>query len=88
MVAISAVCVSKTVRDYLLGNYPQVDPAKLVVIPRGIDPARFPRSPWPDRDARAQVAARLPRLGGDGPLQHWGIGRWHGAAATGVLSGP
>ena len=62
------VCVSKTVRDYLLGNYPQVDPAKLVVIPRGIDPARFPRSPWPDRDARAQVAARLPRLGGDGPL--------------------
>ena len=62
------VCVSNSVRDYLLRHYPRVDPAKLVVIPRGIDPARFPRTPWPDRDARAQVAVQFPQLGGDGPL--------------------
>lgn len=62
------VCVSKTVRDYLLRHYPKTDPAKLVVIPRGIDPARFPRTPLPDREARMQAAARFPQLGGDGPL--------------------
>jgi len=62
------VCVSNSVRDYLLQHYPGIDPAKLVVIPRGIDPARFPRKPWPDRDGRAQVAAQFPQLGGNGPL--------------------
>jgi len=62
------VCVSNTVRDYLLQHYRRVDPAKLAVIPRGIDPARFPRTPWPDREARAQAAARFPQLGGNGPL--------------------
>ena len=62
------VCVSRTVRDYVLRHYPDTDPAKLRVIPRGIDPARFPRQPWPGREARAQAAARHPELGGDGPL--------------------
>lgn len=62
------ICVSNSVRDYLLQHYPRTDPAKLVVIPRGIDPARFPRRPWPDRDARAQVVAQFPQLGGNGPL--------------------
>ena len=62
------ICVSNGVRDYLLQHYPRTDPAKLVVIARGIDPARFPRSPWPDRDARERVAAQFPQLGGDGPL--------------------
>lgn len=62
------ICVSNSVRDYLLRHYPQVDPATLVVIPRGIDPTRFPRTPWPDRDARMRVAERFPQLGGNGPL--------------------
>jgi glycosyltransferase involved in cell wall biosynthesis len=62
------VCVSRTVREYLLRHYPWVDPSRLVVIPRGIDPAAFPRTPAPDRAARAQVAALHPQLGGDGPL--------------------
>jgi glycosyltransferase involved in cell wall biosynthesis len=62
------VCVSNSVRDYLREHYPQVDPAKFVVVPRGIDPARFPPAPWPDRDARARVAAQFPQLGGNGPL--------------------
>jgi glycosyltransferase involved in cell wall biosynthesis len=62
------VCVSETVRAYLLRHYPWVDAAKLVVIPRGIDPARFRRLPWPDREARAAIAREHPHLGGSGPL--------------------
>lgn len=62
------ICVSGTVRDYVLRHYPRTDPAKLRVIARGIDPAAFPFAPWPDRVARAGVAAPHPRLRGDGPL--------------------
>lgn len=62
------ICVSNTVRAYLLRHYPDVDPARLAVIPRGIDPAAFPRLPWPDRAARDRIAALHPQLGGDGPL--------------------
>ncbi len=62
------VCVSDTVREHLLRHYPDTDPARLRVIPRGIDPADFPRRPHPDRDARARVAALHPQLAGDGPL--------------------
>ena len=62
------ICVSRTVRAHLLGHYPWVDPARLVVIPRGIDAADFPPAPRPDRAARERVAALHPALGGDGPL--------------------
>ena len=62
------VCVSDTVRDYVLRHYPRTDPAKLRVIPRGIDPAAFPPASWPDRAARARIAALHPQLGGNGPL--------------------
>jgi len=62
------ICVSRTVRDYVLRQYPRVEPARLRVVPRGIDPTRFPRTPWPDRAARAHVAATHPALAGDGPL--------------------
>jgi glycosyltransferase involved in cell wall biosynthesis len=62
------ICVSRSVRDYVLHHYPQTDPARLRVIPRGIDPAAFPPAAWPDRAARARIAAAHPALGGDGPL--------------------
>ena len=62
------ICVSRTVRDYVLRHYPRIDPDKLRVIPRGIDPNRFPRTPMPDAAARAGVAESDPRLGGEGPL--------------------
>lgn len=62
------ICVSRTVRDYVLHHYPRTDPATLRVIPRGIDPAAFPLAPWPDRAARTRIAAEHPALAGDGPL--------------------
>lgn len=62
------ICVSETVRAYLLQHYPKTDPGKLRVIPRGIDPRAFPRAPMPDREARAWAAARHPALAGAGPI--------------------
>jgi glycosyltransferase involved in cell wall biosynthesis len=62
------ICVSDTVRDYVLKHYPTTDAATLQVIPRGIDPAAFPWAPWPDSTARARVAAQHPALDGTGPL--------------------
>ena len=62
------ICVSDTVREYVLRHYPATDPLKLRTIPRGIDPAAFPPAPWPDPAARARIAALHPALDGDGPL--------------------
>ena len=62
------ICVSETVRAHVLRHYPHVDPSRLRVIPRGIDPAAFPRAPLPDTAARAEAAARHPQLDGNGPL--------------------
>ena len=62
------ICVSDTVRDYVLQHYPRTDADTLRVIPRGIDPRSFPPASWPDLAARAQVAALHPQLAGDGPL--------------------
>ena len=62
------ICVSETVRRHVLEHYPRTDPARLRVIPRGVDPARFPRAPWRDAAARAAVAAEHPALGGSGAL--------------------
>ncbi len=62
------ICVSETVHDYVLRHYPQTDPDRLRVIPRGIDPTVFARAPLPAADARARVAAAQPQLGGNGPL--------------------
>ncbi|HZV38867.1 MAG TPA: glycosyltransferase, partial [Pseudoxanthomonas sp.] len=62
------ICVSDTVREFVLRHYPQTDPGKLAVIPRGIDPAQFPRAASPDPQVRAHIAAEHPQLGGEGPL--------------------
>ena len=62
------VCVSRTVRDYVLRHYPDTDPGRLRVIERGIDPAQFPPRPLPDPAARAAVAAEHPALAGAAPL--------------------
>ena len=62
------ICVSQTVRDYVLQHYPQTDPGKLRTIPRGIDIAQFPRRPASDRAARAWACTQIPGLTADQPL--------------------
>jgi glycosyltransferase involved in cell wall biosynthesis len=63
------ICVSDTVRAHVLRHYPDVDTARLRVIPRGIDPAAFPRASDAEAEAARQWAARQwPQLAGAGPL--------------------
>jgi len=57
------IAVSNTVRDWLLQHYP-VDPARVVVIPRGIDPVDFPYGHRPDEAWQAQFRAEFPQLTG------------------------
>jgi len=58
------VCVSATVRDYVLANYPKVDPRRIVVIPRGVDPGVFPFGYRAGADFRAALEREFPELAG------------------------
>lgn len=60
------IVVSQTVRDFVLSHY-RVDPARLSVIPRGIDPQEFPYGYRPDDAWRQRFFAEFPQLA-DGPL--------------------
>lgn len=62
------ICVSNVVKAYVLRHYPETPERKLVVIPRGIDAARFPRRASIDTTARAQFAKQCPQLAGTGAL--------------------
>lgn len=41
------ICVSESIRDYVLREYPRADPERLRVVPRGVDPAEYPRAHRP-----------------------------------------
>jgi glycosyltransferase involved in cell wall biosynthesis len=73
------IAVSHTVREYLLRHYPEIEPARIRVIHRGVDPAAFPyrhrpspqwwqawRERHPELEGRAVLAlpGRLTRLKG------------------------
>jgi glycosyltransferase involved in cell wall biosynthesis len=58
------ICVSKTVREYALHHYPWIEPERLRVVPRGIDPAQYPYEHQPDTAWRATFAAEHPQLQG------------------------
>jgi glycosyltransferase involved in cell wall biosynthesis len=58
------ICVSETVRAYVLQHYPATDPARLRVIPRGIDPHQFPRGHRPSLEWRQQFFAAHPQVDG------------------------
>ncbi|MCD9088097.1 glycosyltransferase [Stenotrophomonas sp. SY1] len=62
------ICVSQTVRDYLLAHYPSTDPTRLRVIPRGIDAAQFPRVTRADRRPRLELGRQYPQLASDAAL--------------------
>lgn len=58
------IVVSQTVRDFVLGHYRGVDPARLQVIPRGIDPNEFPYGYRPDDLWWQHFFAEYPQLAG------------------------
>jgi glycosyltransferase involved in cell wall biosynthesis len=61
------ICVSETVRAYLLQHYPRLDPQRLAVIPRGIEPSAFPAGLSPSSGWRRAFIEAFPQLDG-GPL--------------------
>lgn len=44
------ICVSNSVKDYVLKNYPKVPKDHLIVIHRGVDPTRYPYGYQPSAD--------------------------------------
>lgn len=58
------ICVSNVVRDYVLRHYPRTEPARLTVIPRGVDPAEFPFGYQPDDAWRRGFFMDFPQLEG------------------------
>ena len=58
------ICVSNALRDYVMQHYPGLDPARVAVIPRGIDPVEFPRGYRASEDWRSRFFAEFPQLAG------------------------
>jgi len=58
------IAVSETVRDYIVRNYPAVDPGRIQVIFRGVAPGEFPRDFHPSRAWLATWQAQYPQLAG------------------------
>lgn len=58
------IAVSEFIRDYIQDNYPGVGPQKIAVVPRGVDPQRFPAGFVPARDWLEQWRAAHPQLQG------------------------
>ncbi|MGO4504417.1 MULTISPECIES: glycosyltransferase [unclassified Dyella] len=61
------IAVSQTLRDFMLSHYPWLEPARVRVIPRGIDPDAFPYGHRPDDNWVKAFFAEFPALAG-GPL--------------------
>jgi len=58
------IAVSQTMRDYVLSHYPWLEPARVRIIPRGIDPAAFPYGHRPDDTWQRAFFAEYPELAG------------------------
>lgn len=58
------IVVSQTLRDYALGHYGWLEPGRVRVIPRGIDPAAFPYGHRPDEAWTRAFFAEHPVLAG------------------------
>jgi len=73
------ICVSNSVKDYVLQNYPKVPEERLTVIHRGVDPAEFPYGYQPPAEWLAKWLADYPQLEGKFVITLPGrITRWKG----------
>ena len=75
----AVICVSNSVKDYVLKNYPDVPEEKLTVIHRGVDPAMFPYNFVPDSSWLNEWQQQHPQLEGKYVITLPGrITRWKG----------
>ncbi len=58
------IAVSQTMRDYVLSHYRWLEPGRVRVIPRGIDPLAFPYGHRPDDAWQKAFFAEYPALAG------------------------
>jgi glycosyltransferase involved in cell wall biosynthesis len=58
------IAVSESIRDHILRHYPRVDPERITVIYRGIDPQRYPPRYRPAGDWLAEWRRDFPQLDG------------------------
>ncbi len=73
------ICVSNSVKDYVLKNYPKVPEERLTVIHRGVDPQEFPYGYQPPAEWLAQWESDYPQLEGKYVITLPGrITRWKG----------
>jgi glycosyltransferase involved in cell wall biosynthesis len=75
----AVICVSNSVKDYVLKNYPDVPAEKLRVIHRGVDPEQFPYGFTPDADWLGTWQQAYPQVEGKYVITLPGrITRWKG----------
>ena len=75
----AVICVSNSVKDYVLKNYPDVPENKLTVIHRGVDPQQFPYGFQPPAGWLKKWQADYPQLEGKYVITLPGrITRWKG----------
>ena len=73
------IAVSETIRNYILTNYPKLNPALIRLIHRGVDPLEFPRDYQPDPAWLSQWQDDYPQLSGKILITLPGrITRWKG----------
>jgi glycosyltransferase involved in cell wall biosynthesis len=73
------IAISHTVHDYIRDNYPQVDPARITVIHRGVDTHHFSRGGLPDPQWSEQFFGEYPQAAGKPLLLMPGrLSRWKG----------
>ena len=58
------IAVSRTIREYILKNYPAVDPGRIQVIYRGVNPPQFPFGYKPSEDWYRDWRRSYPQLQG------------------------
>ena len=56
------IAISRYIHDYIMTNYPRVDPGKVSIIHRGVDPDRFPVGYRPDEEWLARWRTDRPCL--------------------------
>ncbi|RMD80400.1 MAG: glycosyltransferase, partial [Gammaproteobacteria bacterium] len=58
------IAISRGVREHLLRHWPRTEPARVRVIPRGVDPGRYPRGYRPPEAWLARWRRERPELAG------------------------